>query len=73
MYGNFIYFILVLLIYLTYQPPEDPTLSGLESLLLFGGLTLAFAWFTRSLFRRVELRVGQTGFADLDARFCPRM
>jgi Zn-dependent protease with chaperone function len=69
MYGNFIYFILVLLIYLTYQPPEDPTLSGLESLLLFGGLTLAFAWFTRSLFRRVELRVGQTGFADLDARF----
>jgi Zn-dependent protease with chaperone function len=69
MYGNFIYFILVLLIYLTYQPPEDPTLRGLESLLLFGGLALAFAWFTRSLFRRVELRVGQTGFADLDARF----
>jgi Zn-dependent protease with chaperone function len=69
MYGNFIYFILVLLIYLTYQPPEDPTLSGLESLLLFGGLALAFAWFTRNLFRRIELRVGQTGFADLDARF----
>ncbi len=69
MFGNFIYFILVLLIYLTYQPPEDPTLSGLESLLLSGGLALAFAGFTRSMFRRVERRVGRMDFARLDQLF----
>ena len=69
MYGNFIYFILVLLIYLTYQPPEDPTFSTTESLLLFGGLALAFAGFTRLLFRRIDRRIGQLGFAHLDQIF----
>jgi len=69
MYGNFIYFILALLIYLTYQPPEDPALGAGESLLLFALLAAAFTWGVRSLFRRVERRLGQTGFAELDARF----
>ncbi len=69
MYGNFIYFILVLLIYLTYQPPEDPTFGVLESLLLFGGLSLAFAGFTRIMFRRIERQVGRADFARLDQLF----
>jgi Zn-dependent protease with chaperone function len=69
MYGNFIYFILALLIYLTYQPPEDPALGAGESLLLFALLAAAFTWGVRSLFRRVERRLGQTAFAELDARF----
>jgi Zn-dependent protease with chaperone function len=69
MYGNFIYFILVLLIYLTYQPPEDPTFNVAESMLLFGGLALAFAGFTRLLFRRIDRRIGQLGFARLDQIF----
>jgi len=69
MYGNFIYFILVLLIYLTYQPSEDPTFSGLESLFLFGGLSLAFAALTRLMFRRIERRVGRADFARLDQLF----
>ncbi len=69
MYGNFIYFILVLLIYLTYQPPEDPTPGGLESLLLFAGLSAAFAWFTRRQFGRIERRAEQVDVAQLDARF----
>ena len=69
MYGNFIYFILALLIYLTYQPPEDPALGAGESLLLFALLAAAFTWGVRSLFRRVERRLGQTGFVELDARF----
>jgi Zn-dependent protease with chaperone function len=69
MYGNFIYFILVLLIYLTYQPPENPTFSGLESLLLLAGLSLAFAGFTRLMFRRIERHTGKAGFARLDQLF----
>ena len=69
MYGNFIYFILALLIYLAYQPPEDPALGAGESLLLFALLAAAFTWGVRSLFRRVERRLGQTAFAELDARF----
>jgi Zn-dependent protease with chaperone function len=69
MYANFIYFILVLLIYLTYQPAEDPTFSGLESLFLFIGLSLAFAGLTRLMFRRIERRVERTDFARLDQLF----
>ncbi|MCU0590008.1 MAG: M48 family metalloprotease [Desulfobacterales bacterium] len=69
MYGNFIYFILVLLIYLTYQPPEDPTFSGLESLFLFGGLSLAFAGLTLIMFRRIERQMTRVGFARLDQLF----
>jgi len=69
MYGNFIYFILVLLIYLTYQPPEDPTFGGIEGLLLFGGLALAFAGLTRAMFRRIVRLAGQADFAWLDQRF----
>ena len=69
MYGNFIYFIIVLLIYLTYQPPEDPTFGGIESLLLFGGLSLAFAGLTRILFRRIARQAGSADFARLDQRF----
>ena len=69
MYGNFIYFILVLLIYLTYQPPEDPTFSGPESLALFAGLALAFAAMTRLMFRRIERLVGRENPARLDQLF----
>ncbi len=69
MYGNFIYFILVLLIYLTYQPPEDPTFSGPESLLLFGGLSLAFTGLTLIMFRRIERQMTRVGFARLDQLF----
>ena len=42
MFGNFLYFIIVLLIYLTYQPSEETYFSGLESLTLFMGLIAAF-------------------------------
>lgn len=69
MYGNFIYFILVLLIYLTYQPPEDPTFGGPESLVLFAGLALAFAAMTHLMFRRVERLVGRADPARLDHLF----
>ena len=46
MFGNFIYFIVVLLIYLIYEPSEEIALNGLETLVLFGGLIFLFAFFT---------------------------
>jgi Zn-dependent protease with chaperone function len=69
MFGNFIYFILVLLIYLTYQPSEVAYFSGPESLLLFALLTGAFAGVTRFGFKRIERRLGVLPFAQLDALF----
>ncbi len=69
MFGNFIYFILVLLIYLSYQPSETTQFSGPESLLFFVLLTGVFAGFTRLSFLRIERRLGVLPFARLDALF----
>jgi Zn-dependent protease with chaperone function len=69
MFGNFIYFILVLLIYSTYQPSEQVGLSLGESLLLFALLALAFAGFTHLVFRRIERRIDRLPFAVLDQMF----
>jgi Zn-dependent protease with chaperone function len=69
MFGNFLYFIIVLLIYLTYQPSEETYFSGLESLTLFIGLIAAFFYLTLFLFRRVEKRVGIGDFTRLDHQF----
>ena len=69
MFGNFIYFILVLLIYSTYQPSEEVGLNASESLLLFALLTLAFAGFTRLAFKRIESRIDRLPFGPLDQMF----
>ena len=69
MFGNFIYFILVLLIYLTYQPAEETNFSGLESISLFILLTLFFFYLTRQQFKRVEKFSGNIGFSLLDNKF----
>ena len=69
MFGNFIYFILVLLIYLTYQPSADTYFSVYESFTLFLCLILVFALFTRFQFRRIERRIAQSDFLRLDHQF----
>ena len=69
MFGNFIYFILALLIYSTYQPSEDPGLTAAESLLLFAALAMAFAALTRFTFKRIERRAGRLSFGQLDLMF----
>ncbi|MGD2099013.1 MAG: M48 family metalloprotease [Desulfobacterales bacterium] len=69
MFGNFIYFIVVLLIYLTYQPSEETYFSGLETFVFFVGLIAFFFYFTRFLFRRLENRIANGDFAALDAQF----
>ncbi|MGD8992047.1 MAG: M48 family metalloprotease [Desulfobacterales bacterium] len=69
MFGNFIYFIVVLLIYLTYQPSEETNFNGLETITLFVSFILLFFYFTSFLFRRLERRIAVGEFASLDAQF----
>ncbi len=69
MFGNFIYFIIVLLIYLTYQPSEETNFNALETIAFFIGLIVFFFYFTSFLFRRLEKRIANNDFAALDTQF----
>jgi Zn-dependent protease with chaperone function len=69
MFGNFIYFILVLLIYLTYQPSDDTYFTAIESSTLFFCLTLIFALFTRFQFQKIESRISKGRFSHIDHQF----
>ena len=69
MFGNFLYFIIVLLIYLTYQPSEETNFSGIESFTIFIGLIVFFFYFTAFLFRRLEKRIAIGDFSRLDHQF----
>ena len=69
MFGNFIYFIIVILIYSTYQPPETAYFTFPESLMLWAGLFLAFVFVTRAGFRYILARFPKDGFAVSDQRF----
>ena len=66
MFANFIYFIIVLLIYATYLPPEEPNFSPLETSLLFLGLIIVFAYFTRMLFHSLEKRIPKDNILRVD-------
>lgn len=69
MFGNFIYFILVLLIYLTYQPSEETNFTAFESLALFLVLVGAFSYFTRHQFQRIERRIADGQYLRIDHQF----
>ena len=69
MFGNFIYFIIVLLIYSTYQPTEETNFAPFETLSLFICLIVVFAGFTRMLFRKIEKRLARESFSLLDDVF----
>jgi Zn-dependent protease with chaperone function len=69
MFGNFIYFILALLIYSTYQPSEEPGIGVTESMMLFAALAAAFAAITRLAFARIERRAALLPFPRLDQMF----
>jgi Zn-dependent protease with chaperone function len=69
MFGNFIYFIVILLIYLIYQPPEENVLSGLEAFALFCGFIVVFVLFTRLQFRQLSRRIADSAFERLDNRY----
>jgi len=65
-FANFIHFIIVLLIYATYQPPEEPNFAPFETSLLFLGLIIVFAYFTRMQFHRLEKRISKDNILRLD-------
>ena len=69
MFGNFIYFILVLLIYSTYQPSEETNFTGPETLFLFVGLIVVFTLFTWIQFNRIEKRIFKERLFHLDNKF----
>lgn len=69
MFGNFIYFIIVLLIYSTYQPSEDTNFTAIETIFLFISLILFFAWITWIQFHRLEKRLSKESFYQLGHKF----
>ena len=69
MYGNFIYFILVLLIYTTYYPPEKPYLSAFESWGVFLLLLAILVVSSRAAFSSLSRKIKLKGPAGLHRHF----
>ena len=69
MYANFIYFIIVLLIYTTYQSSEETAFDAMTTFLLFSGLILFFATLTRQSFNALERRFARESLTRLDHRY----
>jgi len=69
MFGNFIYFIIVLLIYLTYQPSDETNFSAFESCALFVVLIFLFSAFSRFQFKRIENRIATGRYLQIDDQF----
>jgi len=69
MFTNFIYFIVVLLIYSTHQPPEKAAFAFPETVFLFIGLFGIFIFLTRLQFQKLEKRIPTESFSTLDHRF----
>ncbi len=69
MFGNFIYFIVVLLIYSTYQPSETTNFAPVETLIAFTALTALFYWLAWLAFSQLKRRALGAGLATLDYRF----
>jgi Zn-dependent protease with chaperone function len=69
MFGNFIYFILVLLIYLTYQPSDETFFTAFDAFTLFFCLIILFSFLTRFQFQRVEKRIAKGQYLRIDHQF----
>ena len=69
MYGNFIYFILVLLIYTTHYPPGKPYLGPSESLAIFLFLLALLAVTSRAAFGALSKKIDLHGPAGLHRHF----
>lgn len=69
MFGNFLYFIIVLLIYSTAPISRKPESPLFESLELFLALTAVFAMLARIQFYRLEKRIAQDSFSLSDQQF----
>lgn len=66
MFSNFIYFIVVLLIYSTYHPPEETYFNAAETIILFILSIALFAVFCRLRFLKIERKIDTLQFSQLD-------
>jgi Zn-dependent protease with chaperone function len=69
MYANFIYFIVALLIYATYQPAEEPNFNLGETLTYLVALSAVFALLGWAQFRRLETRLDATPISKRGHQF----
>lgn len=69
MFGNFLYFIVALLILSLYQPVQHPPLSLIEALAAMAALVGALALYARIQFRRIAARTHMESRQALDQRF----
>ncbi|MFC1857558.1 M48 family metalloprotease [Thermodesulfobacteriota bacterium] len=69
MFGNFLYFVVVLLIYSTYHPSEETNFTFLETTALFICFLAFFAWFTWRQFHRLQTRFSSERFYRYDDQF----
>lgn len=69
MFGNFIYFIVALLVYSTYQPSEQTNFAPLDTLVYFFSLILIFFIFSRRQFTRIVHRSATHSHDVLDQQF----
>ncbi len=69
MFTNFIYFIIVLLIYSTFQPSEETNFGPVETAALFVLSTGVFAVLCRLRFSRIEKQIGFRHFHRSDREF----
>ncbi len=69
MYSGFIYFIVVLLIYSTYVPPQEPFIGPFDTLVVFLCLLAVFVMTTRVAFQRLSKRIAIHGPHGLHGRF----
>ncbi len=69
MYANFIYFILVLLIYTTYHPPEHPYLSPSETLGMFLLGIAILVITTRAAFSVLSIKIARKGTLGMHGEF----
>ena len=69
MFANFIYFIIALLIYETYQPPLEPNFPPLQTLTLFFGLLALFSVISWFQFSSLQKQSSRGNFIRLDHRY----
>ena len=69
MFGNFIYFIVALLIYSTYQPSDQTNFAPLDTLFYFFSLILLFFIFSRRQFTRIARMSASHSHDMLDQQF----
>ena len=69
MFANFIYLIIALLLYSTYQPSDTHNFGPIETLLLFLGSTLLFAYANWNQFNRLAMQASRDNYSQLDHSF----